>query len=718
MSVNKVAPATGDLIDDNKEFAGFHVNTMKQAQLPEQVEKEALLEGETAIASYDVLFPDIYFPLHVIIWNCIMTCGLFLCGLLVRKAQRERWCCGYCKPQNLYVRRGKMIVTSKGRVITWEQDMQQSYVEEVDGCTKALQCMFGCCCKETCDAPMNYNVSLRTVIYNLRDVSQVSQFFQSEACCSCLSFSQCCAGCLDFTSGIKMNFFNFDSSPSIEGAFVNTLTNTQAWIQSIRSITGLAFSASMAPMSDPRTDHLMILSKGMEKYHFENPRSTLEELSALHGDVMNHVQKYLGEVWNTNDDIFCPLGKQDKKFQVVADKPDVQIVADDRTVSLPENYIHLGKGEQIIDCRGIVYIPSCLDWVLIVLTFGYYYFAFIRKRKFCRTAIAVTNKRLLVIDIVQRAGVIPNHLTNFSLQVRSFFMPGISAGYVGMSPKWVHSSICCNNGALELVLDPMDADFAKKLTNVVTRKKLGVNYSAGFNPVGPVPGAKAALSQRDMEYLPLKESETILVRHKGPDGGKEVYKETYEECCRVINQYDLSGETDCRPCYHSAANPWFPLGALLCSCGYRPKYNVEDVIITDHTMYYINASIVDCFCGRSCVNEDAYVSVWTPIRNFSGIDTRLKVAGAETPITRFMNKFCCGFVKPCVNIFCKLTDTVLAMDFAFVQQGSLMKFPTITITFRDNHHWKEDSHLVGTRQAASQIQGAIFDELEGGEQKA
>ena len=68
--------------------------------------------------------------------------------------------------------------------------------------------------------------------------------------------------------------------------------------------------------------------------------------------------------------------------------------------------------------------------MLTILTCGYMYCMYYRQKKYDRTAFVLTNKRLIVLDISQRAGTIPSHLTNFGINLTSYFPGAVTGGYI------------------------------------------------------------------------------------------------------------------------------------------------------------------------------------------------------------------------------------------------------------------------------------------------
>jgi hypothetical protein len=83
--------------------------------------------------------------------------------------------------------------------------------------------------------------------------------------------------------------------------------------------------------------------------------------------------------------------------------------------------------------------------VLSVVTMGLYYCYRVREKRFERSALILTNKRLIVLDIRQRAGMVPDHMSEFFIGLRSYFPGDITGGYLN-SENRKHLTIgidCC-----------------------------------------------------------------------------------------------------------------------------------------------------------------------------------------------------------------------------------------------------------------------------------
>ncbi len=98
-------------------------------------------------------------------------------------------------------------------------------------------------------------------------------------------------------------------------------------------------------------------------------------------------------------------GTPDKgPYQVCDEFTEVTIVDDSGAIKIPRRWMPLLRDEKIICTYGEVYRMSCLQWFKSIITCGYYYCTEIRHLKYARSACVLTNKRIIVMDIFQRAG--------------------------------------------------------------------------------------------------------------------------------------------------------------------------------------------------------------------------------------------------------------------------------------------------------------------------
>jgi hypothetical protein len=104
---------------------GVTQNAFELAETPNIHVKRMMCDQEHILATFDVLFPYQKIPQWKIIYLLIITCGLYAIQMLV-DALRQ-WCYKnkLCTPPVIDYTRGKMVITSKGRLICWDEHVVQ-----------------------------------------------------------------------------------------------------------------------------------------------------------------------------------------------------------------------------------------------------------------------------------------------------------------------------------------------------------------------------------------------------------------------------------------------------------------------------------------------------------------------------------------------------------------------------------------------------------------
>lgn len=192
---------------------GLSANVVELSETPVMFLNRVLGENEQVLATFDVKFPGEFIPLWKIVLLCIVTCGLYSIVLMYRWIRRccYRWRC--CTPALVSFSFGKMAITNHGRVICWEEQIEQKKVKQkswIPACCKPCCCCCICMgqaivkmfCRDTCQAPVKYKTVNFSRIYRAKDIRQVSQFFTSEA--------MCLFCCLDYSCGIEVAFNTFN----------------------------------------------------------------------------------------------------------------------------------------------------------------------------------------------------------------------------------------------------------------------------------------------------------------------------------------------------------------------------------------------------------------------------------------------------------------------------------------------------------------------------
>jgi hypothetical protein len=194
----------------------------------------------------------------------------------------------------------------------------------------------------------------------------------------------------------------------------------------------------------PNLNTLFVYADTLDRVHNGDVDSILKDVNSLHARII--------ALLPTPPDAILPQKIDHEKFQkcvlnmvfpaVPNDKykhtdkfKNVNIVADDWSVQIPESWMPLLDSEEIIATSGQVPKMTMVKWFLSIITCGYWYCAFVRRQKYTRSALVLTNKRLISIDIYERSGTVPLSLSNFSIQVRSYILETVYSGFISSQSK-------------------------------------------------------------------------------------------------------------------------------------------------------------------------------------------------------------------------------------------------------------------------------------------
>ena len=157
------------------EEAGFTEHVIKVQETAEGALKRILVRDETVVSEFSVLFPEKFMPKAIFYIYCVLTFGIYYLWTYMKAWCRKNKC---CTPMYVQLQRGKMFVTSLGRVIIWNEFAGQLKIK--DDC---ISCLFRICFPNLCAPPVHYAVSTQTKIYNVSNIRQVTEMYRSEACC-------------------------------------------------------------------------------------------------------------------------------------------------------------------------------------------------------------------------------------------------------------------------------------------------------------------------------------------------------------------------------------------------------------------------------------------------------------------------------------------------------------------------------------------------------
>lgn len=246
MADNKVVPLdTGPDVEATRgptvTESGLSENVSQLIESPEQMMKRVLLPGEVVRSEFECYFPTDFVPRWKIIMLLTITLGLYAFVLLYKSILK--WCyknkC--CTPAIVSFTRGKLAITSKGRIICWNEFVSQVKTKEGEsGCIAKL------CCPELARPPVNYTTEMKTAVFSATKIRQISEIYTSSALCCCC--------CVDYDCMVEVSFENFRPSSD---SFVKCQTKWDFYgmIQNILN-TGVAAAESSVGISSSNANVL------------------------------------------------------------------------------------------------------------------------------------------------------------------------------------------------------------------------------------------------------------------------------------------------------------------------------------------------------------------------------------------------------------------------------------------------------------------------------
>jgi len=588
--------------------AGLTAGVDKLAETPVQMLARVLLPQEKVLKEFDVLFPDNFIPRWKIFLYLVVSFGTYAFVLCARACQRYAWRKRWCTPQLVEFTRGKMAVTSMGRMICWSVYANQEKVKEKpESMAERIYLIIQKCCRlcipVACAAPVNYNVQLVTSVYDTRKIRQITQIYEAGAlCCGC---------CNSYDAGLQVSIGEFnhwgESSPALR---------TCSSISYFNRIKSYLMKGKEAPEPYDRLNAdtvLYIVTSTQDSIHDGDIKSVLADLSKLHTEVM--------EVMPELPDIFLPESKYNKGMDAkfTDNFGGVQIVKDNRTIEIPKEWCRLLPGEKLIASSGQVYKQTGADWFMSIITFGIYYFMKIREKKTTRTALILTTKRILSIDIVQVKGTVPSNVTNFQVMTRSFMPGNVSSGYVAAFAKALECGIETDGGEVHINFpNGRDSlDFALALQMSTEREAPITNLHSK---------EEVKLTPFESSIIALAPGEVITNKVQGD--------QTYKPFCFVEGVAKCS-KTEMGPCY--------PICPLVSTCMLRPFKKTDDLIITDRSVISVIQTGNKGICGLGpCSANSIFIVAWSSIHNFRGYTQKINYVGQEWWAARCFENKCCG----------------------------------------------------------------------------
>ena len=143
----------------------------------------------------------------------------------------------------------------------------------------------------------------------------------------------------------------------------------------------------------------------------------------------------------------------------------------DNLVNVPIKWLTLAPGEELVAAAGQKYKLNCGEYLLSILTFGVFYFVRLRIKTWQRSAIFITNKRIIEMTINQHKGRIPIAFTGFRAVVRSYFPGEVKSGFIKGTRTQIISSLQTTSGQLTAVLPRNALAFAHRMQLTTSRSE-------------------------------------------------------------------------------------------------------------------------------------------------------------------------------------------------------------------------------------------------------
>jgi hypothetical protein len=623
-----------------------------------------------------VHIPSGVLPRIIYLILTILTCGLYPIFLNIQK-----WCYEkkFCTPQVVEMSRGKMVITSKNRVLIWKTNVSQ--VKTGKG-----SCIGQLLCGKKCAAPVAYTGQTLTRTYTLDNISDVSLMVWQTAA---FLLKICC--CEEtYSSAVRVQFGDFSDQQNTASLKVSKIAAFQDNVSAKFGKTGLAAAAlsnllALFPVPpDPAAlEYVDIISfrEDATSMDLEHPvlKESFDGLVAIQRQIATTIAANRAAVWvkpaadNAFGPIAMPVFTSTTKD---SDFADLSLI-NEEACNMPSSHIALAPGEQIISSQSNMYVLNACDKIMICITCGCYYFLKLRAKRMYREGLLLTTHRIISLTVARDDSLLslclPEGLlcccpTVRGLTVRSLFPKGVVSGTVLRLKKEVHGAILTESGAIEvsfdihgLTLPAKEAHAVKRMTffktlaNTVSRAASVVSNGDGLlatlkemplPDMGEGDGSEAgllhdwALDASEQAVMPLLEkTETVLARFNG---------KIYEDLCDPLCMNERT---------------WYPGAALICMCGIKPEFSKSSIIVTNQTVYCVldNSNDPNCPCMKCGACEEGgfcfsnfktrNCSVfWTPLSAMCGSEIDTILVGNETFSTRccyktFIGDNCCPMVQ-------------------------------------------------------------------------
>jgi len=488
----------------------------------------------------------------------------------------------------------------------------------------------------------------------------------------------------------------------------------------------------------PNLNTLFVFADTLDRVHNGDVDSILKDVNALHARIIALLptppDAILSEKIDHEKFQKCGLNMMrpaipNDKFKHTDKFKNVNIVADDFSIQIPEAWMPLLDNEEIIATSGQVPKMNWFKWLLSIFSCGYYYLLKVRREKYTRSALVLTNKRLISIDIYERSGTVPLSLSNFSIQVRSYILENVYSGFISsQSKKTLEAGIECEGGAIFINFSGNGRSalpFAHALQMSVKRKQ--GKLSASFEHIQTELDNDNVLRNVKQDLIPYFSDEIKINIIKGNSSrnfeplGAGIFAKICNKlrswigcglCWTSQVQYCCSREAcnDECCCEGQGFTPFFfPCLCYAVTCAYFPFQFETTTIITNMSVIRVatkgNYGLCGClrFLGickyGPLAHTDSIIISWEAIEMFSGFKVQILGAGRENVCRRICRGNCCG------TTFCPIgvASAELKIDF----KGN---YGFSTTNEEPNKSWIKDEDLNKSVKLLTKLQLLLQDE--------
>jgi hypothetical protein len=313
----KIAPIEADdkRIPENPPGLSENVNDL--AETPQQMLQRVLLPNENVTATFDCFFPMFMLPRWKIVLLVTSTLGLYAFVLMYRAILRWFYKKKCCTPGVVEFQRGKVAVTDKGRLICWSTDFNQlkSKRSALQGCIIKLLC---CCFGRLCDPPVVYSGNIETRIYNVTDIRQISQSYNSSSAVGFLCW--CC--CIEYSCSISVSFQEFEIGGNQSGVLSTSTSSNFFFV--LQNIIDATLSELEVRIGIGSEKILHIFSKTEDMVHNGDTKSTIDDMNSFYSRLIGILPPQ-PDVFVKNSEL---ISQQVGFFKQVDDLCGVTIVSD------------------------------------------------------------------------------------------------------------------------------------------------------------------------------------------------------------------------------------------------------------------------------------------------------------------------------------------------------------------------------------------------------